>query len=419
MIKKNQFSFLFFTLFIFVFGWGEEPLHLSLKEAENIALQNNYALNASLHALEQGYYGYKASQGNFLPQVIGTGSYNVGKGEDTLNGVIQITQPLYNKVSSYQIQESQIQWEILKVKVQQLVADLLFQVRDGYYTILLNQAHLAVDRAIIELWEKELKRQERFFELGSAIHFDLNQARLHLRDAWSEYYDSEGEIKSSKIKLLTILGLPPETHFVTTEREIPLPPFDWKREGLKEWKQKALEYSPQLKQMQFSYLLSKNAVNQTKAERLPTVAVYANGGNQYVNYKFSGQPYCETGVNVSWMLYDPTNKPRVKQAEEGRREAISNYYQAELESNAAIYSLLNEIEQSYLSYQNAQEGAHLAEQGMEMAMRKHQLGMMSSFEYRDVIKTLHESQQDVHQAKFDLHNAYDRLIQQTGLDFKR
>jgi hypothetical protein len=43
---------------------------------------------------------------------------------------------------------------------------------------------------------------------------------------------------------------------------------------------------------------------------------------------------------------------------------------------------------------------------------------MSSFEYRDAIKSLHEAWQNVNQAKFDVRNAYDQLIQQTGLDLE-
>jgi outer membrane protein TolC len=300
--------------------------------------------------------------------------------------------------------------------VQQQICDILFQVRNAYYTVLLNQAHLAIDQFIIQLWEEEVRRQERFLQLGAAIPFELNQARLHLKSAWSDYYDSQSEIKTSQIKLLTILGLPPNTPLQLAETEIPLPPIQWQQCHLEQWMQWALQYRPQLKQEQLTYWLSQNKVCQTKAEKLPTVSFYANAGNRYVNNGFDAQPYVGTGINVNWKLYDPSNKPRLRQAEEVRKEAASNYYQAELETNAAIYALLNELDKSYLAFQNAKEGAALAEQGIQIAIKKHQLGMMSAFEYRDAIKTLHEAQQQVNHAKFDLHNAYDRLVQQTGLD---
>jgi len=41
------------------------------------------------------------------------------------------------------------------------------------------------------------------------------------------------------------------------------------------------------------------------------------------------------------------------------------------------------------------------------------------FESREAIKNLHEAKQKVNQAVFDLRHAYDRLIQQTGLDLQK
>lgn len=422
MMKKNGLWVGLLFLINFSCGWGQgvqQPFLLSLKQAENIAVSNNYQIKASLHRLEQGYYGYRASRAFFKPQMYFESAIDLAQDENGLNAVLRLTQPLFDKVAHYQLKESEIQWEILKLQVQQQICDILFEVRNAYYTILLNQAHLAVDQVVLQLWEEEVKRQERLLELGAAIPFELNQTKLQLKSAWSDYYDSQGDIKSSQIKLLTIMGLAPTTSFNLVETEIPLPAFDWKNCQIEQWKQWALQYRPQLKEEQFLYLLSQNKVSQAKAERLPTVSFYANAGNRYVNNGFAGQPYVGTGLNIDWMLYDPSNKPRTRQAEEGCKEAASNYYQVALETDSIIYTLLNELDKTYLAFQNAQEGAILAEQGIQMAIRKHQLGMMSSFEYRDAIKTLHEAQQQVNHAKFDLHIAYDRLIQETGLDLKQ
>ncbi|WP_068468239.1 TolC family protein [Candidatus Protochlamydia phocaeensis] len=417
-MKKNRLLIFLFFLILFIDGWGQEPLLLSLKQAEDLAIQNNYQLNASLHRLEQGYYSYKSSQAYFKPKVAFSSELSIGQDQHGLDSVLRLTQPLYDRVAFYNLKESQIQWEIARLDVQQQICDLLFQVREAYYTILLNQAHLAVDQVIINLWEEEIKRQERYLALGTSIPFELNQAKLHLKGAWSDYHTTQGKIKSSRISLLKILGILPDTVFDLTEQEIPLPPLQWQEYPLDQWRQWAFCYRPQLKQEQFFYLLSQNKVCRAKAENTPSLSAYANAGHHYVNNGFDGQPYIGLGVNVDWTLYDPTNKPRIRQAKEESKEAASNYYQSELEANAIIDDLLNEIEKFYLVYLNAQEGCALAEEGMQMATKKHQLGMMSSFEYRDAIKTLHEARQQINQAKFDLRNAYDRLIQQVGLDLK-
>lgn len=397
-------------------GWSQDPIHLSLKQAEDFAIQNNLQINASLHRLEQGYYGYKASKAYFLPKIKASSALDIGKDQHHVDAAVRLTQPLFDQVASYQLKETQIQWERLRLEVQQQICDILFQIRQAYFTVLLHQAHLVIDKMVIQLWEEELKRQERHLELGATIPFELNQTKVHLKRAWIDYYATESDVRTSQIQLLKILGLTPNTEFELMDKDIPLPFLE--ECTINQWKSWAFQYRPQLKQEQFSFLLAQNKINQTKAENLPTLSLYANAGHQYINNGFTHQPYVGVGANLDWAFYDPSNRYRIKQAKEGRREAAANYYQVELETEAAVYHLLNEIEKSSLAYLTAQEGAALAEEGMRMATRKHQLGMMSSFEYRDVIKTLHEAQQEVNQAKFEVRKAYDQLIQQVGLDLK-
>lgn len=416
-MKLIRVSWIFICFFSLAYGWSEEqPLQLSIERGENIVIQNNYTINAALHRLEQGYHGFRASKAYFKPQLNFSSDIDFAQNDNALDAVLKLTQPLYDKVAFYQLKEAQIQWEMSKFELQTIICDILFDFRTAYHTVLLNQAHLAIDEIVIKLWSDELKKQERFFELGDAIPFEINQTKLHLKNAWRDYYDTQSEIQTSQIQLLTILGLAPNTPLHLIEKEISFPTFDHKECVWEKWKERALKYRPQLKQEQFAYLLSQNKVSQTKAENLPTLSFYANAGNRYVNNGFTGQPYVGTGVNLNWMLYDPTNKPRTKQAEEVRREAASNYYQVELETEAIIYALLKAIDKSFLAYQNAHEGAILAKQGMEMATRKRELGLMSAFEYRDTIETMHEAQSQVNQTLFDLHQAYHRLIKETGLD---
>lgn len=413
---------LFYSIFILFFSnlYAQDPLLLSLKKAEDLAIQNNYNLNAGLHRLEQGYYGYRASKDYFLPNLTLTAEGQLIRDHThDLDSVLMLTQPLYDKVAFYNLKESQIQWEILRLDVCQQICDILFQVREAFYEMILHQSHLADDRMIIQIWEDELKRQKKLFELGSSIPYEVNQTQLHLKNAWIDLYATQKNIRTSQIKLLTILGLPPETSFELAEREIPLPPSNWQRGNLDQWKKWAFQFRPELKQEQFAFLLSQNKVKQTKAENYPTFNFYANVGQSYVNNGFDGQPYIGVGVNLDWMLYDPSNRHRIKQAQEGSREVACRYYQIELETDAVIHNSLNEIEQYYESYLAAQESSVLALEGMRLANKKQQLGEMSPFEYRDTIKTLHEAEQKINQAKFDLLNAYDRLIKQTGIDLSR
>lgn len=416
MIKYRIFIICHF--FILTSGWSQEPLRFSLKQAEDLAVQNNFELNASLHRLEQGFYGYQASKAYFKPKIDVAATLDFTRDNRSLQGVIRVTRPIFDRVACYSMKEAQIQWEIARIKVRQEICDLLYRVRNAYYTVLLHQAHLEVDQMIIRIWEDELKRQQRQCELGACIPFEVNQTNLHLKRAWVDYYSTQSEMKNSQIKFLLVLGLSPNLEFQFMEKEILLPLLEGLKSNVNEWKSLTFQLRPQLQQEQLTYLLSQNKISQTKAENLPTLNFYANAGHNYVNNGFDKQPIVGAGVNLDWSLYDPSRRERIRQAREGSREAASNYFQVELDTESMIYRYINEIEKSHLAYSAAQEGALLAEEGIKMATKKHQLGMMSAFEYRDVVKSLHAAQQEVNQAKFDVRDTYEQFIQQVGLDLK-
>jgi hypothetical protein len=114
MMKRYQLSIFFLFILVAARGWSQESA-LSLKQAEEISIQNNYQINASLHRLEQGYYGYKASCAYFKPQVNFAGQADAAKEEHSLDGVLRMTQPLYDRVAFFKIKKKQNKMEKLKL----------------------------------------------------------------------------------------------------------------------------------------------------------------------------------------------------------------------------------------------------------------------------------------------------------------
>lgn len=410
----------FFFFLFFNIGWlqAQQPLVLSLKQAEELAIQNNYALNANLHALEQGYYGYRSAKDYFMPSIRCSAEASAGNDQHGLDSAVKLSQPLFDRSAFYQYKGAQIEWEQLRLEIQKSICTILFQVREAYYTVALNQAHMAVDETVINIWKEEVQRQERHLELGASIPYELNQTQLHLKNAWIDYYSTQKNIKTSQYALLTVLGLPPETCFEISDQAIPLPEIDRSSGKIERWKEWARQFNPNLKQQQFECLLSQVKMKQTKAERYPTFNLYASAGHGYVTNGFYQNSYASAGVNMDWMLYDRPAKQKIKQAQEGIHEASSQYYQMQLETESEVFALWNEIDHSWQTYEAALEGARLAEEGIRMATKKHHVGTMSAFEYRDAIKSLHEARQSVNQAIFDIRNAYDKLIRHAGIDLR-
>ena len=401
---------------------AQEIITLSLCQAEELALENNYDLLASVSRLQQSYYGYRSTKTYFHPAISYSSNANMGssmaKGTYRLDNLLQVTQPIFDKTAAYLLKEAEINWERQRLQVQQQICETLFKVRNAFHALLLHQAHLAVDKMILEIWEAESLRQERYLNLGSAIALEFTQAQLQLKRARIDCCATESDIRSSQIRLLTLLGLSPGIVLHLTEKESSFTIPQWRAFNLEEWKKLAFQYSPQLKQEQLNYALMKTKISRIKAERLPTLSAYASAGHNYVTNGFTFQHSAGVGVNIDWMLYDPTHRPRIKQAKEEEREAVISHNQIKIEVEAMIYDGLNRIEKSYQAYLVSNEEAFLAEESMRMATKKQELGLITPFEYRDVIETLHEAKQRVNQAIFDVRNNYDLLVQQVGFDLR-
>lgn len=412
-------AFIFPLLFWLTPLLGQEPLSLTLKQAEDLAIQNNYKINASWHRLEQGYYTYRASQGAFLPKLSFSAQAEVVKEHHhnhSLSNALRLTQPLYDSQASYNLEEARIQWEQLRLSMQQEICNVLLQVREAYDAMVLYRAQLAIDQSIIQIWEEELARQKSQVECGASTSFEMNQTQLNLKTAWIDFYETQKRMQTSQYMLLTVLGLPPQTPLHLQDNTLCLPVADWQQEDFQQWMQWAFCYRPELQLEEFNLRLAQNKVKQTKSENYPTISLYADAGHHYVNNGFGNQPRIGVGVNVDWTLLNFSTKQKVRAAQASRQEAASHYCQIELETEAVIYNEWNAIKQSYRAYVAAHEGALLAQEGIQMAKKKHQHGVMTAFEYRDAVKALREAEQKVNQATFDLRRAYYLLVRQAGVD---
>lgn len=407
-------------LFVCSAAHAQESLHLTLGRAEAIALENNYDLLSSASDLKQEAFGLAATKGLFYPTLTFSSTANSGQsdaGDDNfIDSQLLLTQTIYNKTASLAVKESALSCERAALQMQQQMIDTLYAIRNAYHALLLSRMHYAVDQMVIEIWKEECHRQERLIALGASIPLDFTQARLHLKGAKIDALNRESDIRSQEIALLTLLGLPPGTSILLEEAEMVPPSPEWLSVKREQWMKWALCHRPALKIEQLNFSVADNRVRSTQAERLPTVSAFASAGHNYIVNGFVAQPSAGVGVNLDWILYDPTNKPRTKQAKEAKAQAATSYRQSELETAAMVYDEIFTLHKANQSYVIAKEGAELAEESLRMAKKKQELGLLTSFEYRDIVESLHEAKHGVNAALFDLCNSFDALVRDVGLD---
>ena len=91
---------------------------------------------------------------------------------------------------------------------------------------------------------------------------------------------------------------------------------------------------------------------------------------------------------------------------------ISTVEEAKAEVRDAIY----EIEEALLSYYAAHEGVLLADEAIDQAKARRDLGMITPLEYRDVVASRTQAKQIFIQASYRLLTSYYALRYATGID---
>lgn len=387
---------------------------------EEIALKNNLDILGSLSRLEGGGFDVESKQKLFYPSVTFSSNVNTGQNDYCdcgMNSLLEITQPLYDKAAQCAISQSKIERDRRCFQLRKQICDTLFAVRSAYFTYLLHLTHLEIDREVIQVWKNEVTRQEKRLQLGSSIPLELAQTKLHLKEANIDLNKTESSVCKSRIDLLYVCGFPPNASVIFLNEFTPYPPSTLNTREMERWKQIAFENSPDLKDAQLACESAKMEVSKIKGEHWPTLSAYASAGHNYIYNGFAFQPALGAGVNLDWMLYDPTNKPRLKAAQEALKGSGYGYSLLELQIEGTIYALLNEIEKNAQSYLVAKEGSSLAEESVQIALKKTEQGLMSPFEYRDLIDQWHFAKQQESQALYDWRVSYATLIRFVGFDF--
>jgi outer membrane protein TolC len=406
--------------------------NLILEQAESIAMTHNYTILSLYHRLNQRYYQYQEKKGECLPQATLSVQPQIEENRFKSPVDLSVKQILYDVETGYHIKESRIDYAITKLELYKEIVDVLFQVRQAYFEVILGQHQQVVEESIVTHIQEDLDRHEKQVKLGALSSLEINQIKLQLNKALVEYYDSQRRVKVGLYQLLNLLGFPPQTPIQLASQEIPLPPFEelnrftqltqcsvqmLSTQTLQQWENLAMSYRPELKQEQANVIKAQVEIGRYQHPYRPTVSAFANVGHACTFKNFSQRHHWNAGIAVEWTLLDGYKRQnRLKQAKAASAEATSIEVQTQLETKNEVHRLLAEMEKEFQSYLVAKESERLGQEAITMATRKQQLGSLPYMEYLESIKSWRETRRDVNQAKFDLLNAYFNLVKFSGAD---
>lgn len=420
---------------------AQVTVSLSLKQALDMAAQQNYAVQGSVLEAEKAEAKIKEVTAMGLPQIAATGTFNNylivpkmvvpnffgGEGVAAIEfalpwsvtGAVQLNQLLFDGSYLVGLRAAREMRTKSSKDLEQTVLNARVQAAKAYLTVLAAEEGVRLLGESLPVLEKASNEARAMFEQGMVENTDADRLTVQLEEARNQQRNLEQQAKVARAYLCLVLGLPTGTALTLTDALQPLLD-DPAETGLAET---ALDVNQHVDQQvaQSVMRLSELDVRNKKAAYLPSL-------NGFINYQQAFN-YTEFDIgNGSWwfpgslwglQLNVPIFSSGMRQQQV--KQAKLSLDQANVNVKATEQRLLAEREQQQAilraaqdSYETGRKNLALSKSIFDRTSIKFTEGVSSSFEltqehgnYLTTQQTYIQRIVDLLQARADMRKALD------------
>lgn len=378
------------------------------------------ALNGNLQGEEGGRFEEVIGTGFAIP---GIGSVGSGgrQQEVTWQVGVQVQQLVYaGGAVRGAIRVARLLEENALLDLQTTIDSVILEVRRQFYTVLLNQALIAVAAEQVRLLGEELATEQRRLRLGTSTKFNVLRAEVELANARPPLIRARNALRTSLAELAKLIAFdsdprqPEETPF-TVEGELR---GARKIYSLPTAMELALRHRSELKSRAKEIQIQKEQLAVDRAGYLPQVSVF--GGYDVLGSRF-GQFGDSTsgwvgGVQGEWNLFDgleTEGKLQQTRAELQSAEinAADSRRQVELDVRTSHSRLVESVELLDSQAKNVES----AQESLRLARARYQAGVGIQLDTLNSQVALTDARVNELQARFDYNVALAELERATGI----
>jgi outer membrane protein len=400
---KNIVCLIFCCLFFIATGRAQDAPVLTLKDAIEIALKNNYHIQLAKNNSAIAQNNVTPGNAGMLPSVTGnfTSTNSIQNTRQTTStGAINDINNAHNRSINY---GPNLNWTIFNgfamfanfdqlkqlnqlgsVLLRDTVLVTVSDVMATYYTLVNQNQGLKALRGAINISRTQLRYANDKFQVGRASGLDVLNAQVNLNTDTANYLSQLQQFRVAKVQLNQLLVRDLQTDFAVGDTII----VDEKL-VLGDILGRAQNENPAILSAEISKRLSEINLRQVKATRYPQVAVnsgYSIGDSRNPagfarTQSTSGLTY---GLTASINIFNGFNQNRVERnAKIGIENAQLNYKQTRLNVEAQI----NNLYISYLSgldlIKIGAKNVTIAKKNLDISLDKYKLGNITPLEIRE------------------------------------
>ncbi|MDR8390130.1 TolC family protein [Aliifodinibius sp. S!AR15-10] len=408
---------------------------ITLEEAIEIALENNYQLKVAQNNYELSQNQELSEKADYLPSLNAniSGNRNVGRTFDQSTGSIttETNNSLRSSLSAdipifsgfenlHSLKSSQFDKMSSEENLERVRENIIFNTASNYLQFILDKQFLEIDRENLAASQKTLEQVRAQVEVGSRPNVDLYNQEAQVANNELAVVNSENALESSRLQLIQTLQIDPrkEYEFVSPDidgQTITAPEYD-----LEELVTTALENRSDLQREKYNIEAIRHQLSATKGSLYPSLSLSGNlssGYSELQRSSFNDQFFDlninrSVGLSLNIPIFGNLNRRTNVQSQRiSYRNALLNLQDIELQ----IVQEVNQAYNDYTSYvkqlESSEKALRAAERSYETQRQRYNVGAGTLIELSDANAQYVEAQASRAQALFRL------IFQQQLLDY--
>ena len=392
---------------------GQQPMHLTLAEAERLAIQNNPQFSAAKYTAAAAYQvptQYKAAfQPNMSGSLTGVGADNGSRlAAGALNNPV-----VYNRLGSGLIvgqlitdfgrTSNLVGMTKLRAAAQDQAtettrADILLATSGAYFAVLRAQAVMHVADQTVSARQDVVDQVTALAESKIKSALDVSFANVNLSEAKLLQVQAQNDLKAAEAQLATAMGLPGEAGFVLAEEPMLTPLPDRVDDLIRE----AIQDRPELKDLRLQQSAQERFARAEHALYYPSLGVLGTAGFAPEAYQTIPSRYGAIGLNVTIPIFNG-GLFKARQAEAELKAKAATEFIGDLENR-----INRDVRVAWLNATTAYDRMALTRQlldqaqlAMDLAQNRYDLGLGSIVELSQAQLNLTSAQIANTSAKYD------------------
>ncbi|HSP89151.1 MAG TPA: TolC family protein [Ignavibacteriaceae bacterium] len=432
-----SFLLAFFVTGLFAQDIKTDPVQLDLQKSITLALEYNHDLKlARFEQMKADEQVNEAWGSSVFPKISGFADYSraLKKGviiidapelgfsgsfpqgtDNTMTIGATLEQPLFTGAIFLAVRVAKTYAEIQEKFVEATQDEVIVNVNRAYYSVLLAEEVVDLEKMNLGLAEDNLKNTEAMFKAGVVPEYDYIRAKVQYQNLIPELQQAENSYVLSKNLLKLVTGLDLETEIIVSDsldlEEIPLT-------NQEEYDELLLSRNPALKQLELNMSLTDDNISYQFTKHFPELYFVGNWQMQaqendprpFNNWRYNNAVFI--GFNLRVPIFDGLQTTsKVEQARIEFYKAQEQYQKTASQLKNNLEDVLLSIDQTKKQLESYRATIEQAELAYDISQKRYASGVGTQLETIDAMVSLTRAQVNYFNSIYEYYILYAQLDQ--------